>query len=92
MSPGSDFQVEAYYDRTNHQEVNFGEDRNTFDIDLIAHTNVGARQQFIYGLGAQSSDGHFMEVVPAWCSILTTGSITNYPDFLKTILPSSTGA
>lgn len=62
MSPGSDFQVEAYYDRTNHQEVNFGEDRNTFDIDLIAHTNVGARQQFIYGLGAQSSDGHFMEV------------------------------
>jgi iron complex outermembrane receptor protein len=59
---GNDLQIQAYYDRTNRYEPNFGETRNTIDVDLIAHTKVKSRQEFIYGLEAQSSDGHFLEV------------------------------
>jgi iron complex outermembrane receptor protein len=61
-SDGNDLQIEAYYDRTDRFEPNFGEVRNTFDVDYIQHTRVKSRQQFIYGLGAQASDSHFKEV------------------------------
>jgi len=57
-----DFQLQAYYDRTNRYEPNFGENRDTFDVDSVVRMKVQSRQQFIYGLGARFSDGRFLEV------------------------------
>jgi iron complex outermembrane receptor protein len=62
LSDTNDFQVQAYYDRTNRYEPNLGENRDTFDVDFLERTKVSARQQLSYGLGARASDGRFMEV------------------------------
>jgi iron complex outermembrane receptor protein len=62
LSDGNDLQIQTYYDRTDRFEPNFGEIRDTFDIDFIEHTKIKQRQEFIYGLGAQFSDGRFKEV------------------------------
>ena len=62
FSEGNDFQLQTYYDRTNRYEPNLGENRDTFDVDLLARTKITARQELLYGLGARSSDGRFIEV------------------------------
>jgi iron complex outermembrane receptor protein len=62
FSDGNDFQLQAYYDRTNDLEPNLGEDRNEGDIDLLERTKLGARQELQYGAEARVSDGHFQEV------------------------------
>jgi iron complex outermembrane receptor protein len=56
------FQIQTYYDRTNRYEPNFGERRDTFDIDVTALAAVKPRQQFTYGAGARFSPGRFLEV------------------------------
>jgi iron complex outermembrane receptor protein len=63
FSERNDLQLEAYYDRTNRYEPNLGENRDTFDLDLLERTKVGKRQEFLYGLEARSSQGHFLEAV-----------------------------
>lgn len=60
---GSDMQVQMYYDRTNRHEPNFGEIRDTFDIDFLHHLHWGPRQDIIWGLGARWSDGNAEAVV-----------------------------
>ena len=62
FSPGDDVQIEAYYDRTNRYEPNLAENRDTFDIDLLARTKIGNRQELLYGLEGRVSDGHFHEI------------------------------
>ena len=62
FSEGNDFQLQAYYDRTNHQEVNFGEDRDTFDVDILKRNKLSPRHELSYGVGANASDGRFDEV------------------------------
>src|SRR6266576_2538618 len=37
LATGSDIQVQAYYDRTNREDVTLAESRNTFDVDLLHH-------------------------------------------------------
>ena len=59
---GDNFQLQAYYDRTNHQELNFGQDLDAFDVDLLQRTKIGSRQQLLYGLGARVYNGHFDEL------------------------------
>jgi iron complex outermembrane receptor protein len=61
FSDGDNFQLQAYYDRTNRQELNFGEDRDTFDIDLLQRTKLPWRQELSYGLEGRLSDGRFDE-------------------------------
>jgi len=63
LEGGDSFQIQAYYDRTNRHEPNFGEDRDTYDIDYLQQTAVGARNRLTYGLGARASYGRFEEVV-----------------------------
>jgi len=63
LSGGNDFQLQAYYDRTNRYEPNLGERRNTFDIDFLERTRLSANQQLLWGFGARSSDGHFLEAI-----------------------------
>jgi iron complex outermembrane receptor protein len=51
---GSDIQVQAYFDRTNRQDFELGETRDTFDIDLVQHVRVHDGQELTWGLGATS--------------------------------------
>lgn len=61
---GGSLQIQTYYDRTNRFEPNFGEVRDTFDIDLVNESKAASRHHLIYGLGARFSDGRFKEVSP----------------------------
>ena len=53
---GSDFQIQAYYDRANRHELNFEDLRDTFDIDFTDRFRL-PRQQISWGLGARWSGG-----------------------------------
>jgi len=58
FSEGNDIQLQAYYDSTNRHEPNFGDLRNTFDIDFLQRFHVGPRHHISWGLGARASQGH----------------------------------
>ena len=64
LSNGSDFQLQTYYDRTDRTQANFGESRDTFDIDFVHHLKLPWRQDFLWGLGTRLSSGNAREVVP----------------------------
>jgi iron complex outermembrane recepter protein len=64
FSEGNDIQVQAYYDRTNRREPNFGDLRNTFDIDYLQRFHLGSRHHFSVGLGVRESQGHELEITP----------------------------
>jgi len=64
LSEGSDVQVQTYYDRTNHFEPEFGESRDTFDIDFLHHLTLLGQQSFLWGVGARLSPAHFAQLVP----------------------------
>ncbi len=64
LAGGSDIRLQAYYDHTNHSEPQFGETRDTFDLDFIDHLTLPKKQDFIWGLGARVSPGTFRQLVP----------------------------
>ncbi len=53
---GRDFELQAYYDRTNRHELNFEDLRDTYDIDFIDRFRL-SRQQISWGFGARWSHG-----------------------------------
>src|ERR1700676_3751159 len=53
LSEKSDFQLQAYYDRTYRFGSQLGETRNTFDIDFLHQFKALPRQDIIWGLGAR---------------------------------------
>jgi iron complex outermembrane receptor protein len=57
----SDIQIQAYFDRTNRQEIELGETRDTFDIDFIQHARVHGDQELTWGLGARVSPSNFIQ-------------------------------
>ncbi len=63
VNDGNDFQLQIYYDRTNRFEPNFGEIRNTGDIDFLQRIRAPWGQQIYWGLGARFSAGNEIEVV-----------------------------
>ena len=64
LNEGSSVQLQAYYDRTNHFEPQFGESRDTFDIDFLHNLSLSGHQNLLWGLGARWSPGEFAEIVP----------------------------
>jgi iron complex outermembrane recepter protein len=60
---GDDIQIQAYYDRTNRYEPNFGENRDTFDVDYLQRLQIQGRQTLSFGLGARFSHASSIEVV-----------------------------
>jgi iron complex outermembrane recepter protein len=64
LREGSDIQIQAYYDRTYARAPHYEETRNTFDVDFIHHLTLGARQNFIWGLGARLSPSQFVQTIP----------------------------
>lgn len=65
LNDRSDFQVQAYIDRTNHFEPEFGETRDTFDIDFLDHLTLPWQQNFLWGLGARVSPSNLVQTVPS---------------------------
>jgi iron complex outermembrane recepter protein len=54
---GDDLQLQVYYDRTNRYEPNFGDVRNTFDLDFLRRSYLGMRNHISWGLGVRFSEG-----------------------------------
>jgi iron complex outermembrane receptor protein len=65
LNQGSDFQLQAYFDRTNHFEPEFGETRDTFDVDFLDHLTLPGQQNFLWGLGARVSPSNLIQLVPS---------------------------
>src|SRR6267143_1691530 len=63
LDEASDFQLQAYYDRTYRLGPQLGETRNTFDIDFLHQWKVLPRQDIIWGLGARWSASDFIQTV-----------------------------
>ena len=61
---GSDLQVQAYYDRTDRHALQYGETRDTFDVDVLYHRKLGQRQDILLGTGARVSPSHFTQTIP----------------------------
>jgi len=55
LTGGGDIQVQAYFDRTSRTELNVADYRNTYDIDLVSHIPIGARQTIAWGFGFRAS-------------------------------------
>jgi iron complex outermembrane recepter protein len=51
----SDFQVQAYYDRTSRLSPQLDEIRNTYDVDFLYHRKLGGRQDILLGAGGRWS-------------------------------------
>jgi iron complex outermembrane receptor protein len=64
LSDTSDLQVQGYYDRTYRLGPQVGENRNTFDLDLIHHFVFAGRNEIIWGAGARWSPSNVIQVVP----------------------------
>ena len=62
LGEGKDFQLNAYYDRTNRHELNFGDVRNTVDIDFLDRFPL-PRQEVSWGLELYASHGDEIQVV-----------------------------
>jgi iron complex outermembrane receptor protein len=60
-SEGSDIQFQTYFDRTNLQDLELGETRDTFDFDFIQHKSIRRGQQLTWGLGARVSPSNFIQ-------------------------------
>lgn len=60
---GKDFQLEAFYDRTNRHEPNFADYRDTFDVDFLDRFRLAAHQQISWGMGARWSNGRNPTIV-----------------------------
>jgi iron complex outermembrane receptor protein len=60
---GSDFRIQAYYDRTYRLGSQLGETRNTFDVDFIHHFTSVPRQDIIWGVGARWSPSDVIQTV-----------------------------
>jgi iron complex outermembrane receptor protein len=63
LSEKSDFQLQAYYDRTYRFGSQLGENRNTFDIDFLHQFKALPRQDIIWGLGARWSPSDFTQTI-----------------------------
>jgi iron complex outermembrane receptor protein len=62
FASGRALTVQAYYDRTNRQEPQFGERRDTVDVDLQYRFALPGRQDLVAGLGYRLSDGRSTSV------------------------------
>jgi iron complex outermembrane recepter protein len=58
---GSDIQIQTYFDRTNRQDFELGETRDTFDVDFVQHARIHGDQELTWGLGARVSPSNFIQ-------------------------------
>lgn len=84
---GSDFQLQTYFDRTNRQDAQFGETRDTFDIDFIDHLKLPKNQDFIWGMGARVSPSQFIQTQATVDFLPNQQTASIYSGFLQDEIP-----
>ncbi|HUI84260.1 MAG TPA: TonB-dependent receptor [Candidatus Binatia bacterium] len=57
-----DFHLDAYYDQTSRHELNFGDVRNTINLDFLDRFPL-PRQEISWGLGLYLSHGHEQQIL-----------------------------
>ena len=84
---GSDIQLQAYFDRTNRQDLELGETRDTFDVDFVQHALIHSDQELTWGLGARVSPSNFIQT-SAGVNFLPNKQIDSiYSGFVQYELP-----
>jgi iron complex outermembrane receptor protein len=61
FAENSDIQFQTYFDRTNFQDLELGETRDTFDVDFVQHHPVFRTHKLTWGLGARVSPSNFLQ-------------------------------
>ena len=61
LSASRNFYLEAYFDRTNRKTLQFGETRDTFDVDFVDHIGDLPRQDLIFGGGLRESPSNLVQ-------------------------------
>jgi iron complex outermembrane recepter protein len=84
---GSDVQFQAYFDRTNFQDLELGETRNTIDFDFVQHHPVRESDKLTWGLGARVSPSNFIQTSPGVNFLPHQQTDTIYSGFLQYELP-----
>jgi iron complex outermembrane receptor protein len=84
---GSDIQIQAYFDRTNRQDFELGETRDTFDVDFVQHTRVHDDQELTWGLGARVSPSNFIQTSAGVSFLPNKQTDSIYSGFVQYELP-----
>jgi iron complex outermembrane receptor protein len=87
MGEGSDVQIQTYFDRTNRQDLEAGETRNTFDVDYIQHQRTYGEQELTWGLGARVSPDNVIQTSPAVNFLPNRETNSIYSGFAQYELP-----
>ncbi|HEY7789681.1 MAG TPA: TonB-dependent receptor, partial [Vicinamibacterales bacterium] len=64
LRDGGNLQLRAYYDRTNRHGSQYGETRDTLDLDFVHQLPVWHRQTLQWGLGGRVSPSDFIQAIP----------------------------
>jgi iron complex outermembrane receptor protein len=84
---GSDIQIQAYFDRTNRQDIELGETRDTFDVDFVQHARIHDDQELTWGLGARVSPSNFIQTSVAVNFLPNKQTDSIYSGFVQYDLP-----
>jgi iron complex outermembrane recepter protein len=87
FSDGSDAQVQTYFDRTNRQDVEVGETRDTLDVDYVQRQRTFGEQELTWGLGARMSPSNVIETSPAVNFLPNKQTDSIYSSFIQYELP-----
>lgn len=87
MGEGSDIQLQTYFDRTNRQDFELGETRDTFDVDFVEHVRVHDDQELTWGLGARISPSNFIQSSQGVNFLPASQTDTIYSGFVQYELP-----
>ena len=88
---GSDIQIQAYFDRTNRQDFELGETRDTFDVDFVQHVRMHGDQELTWGLGARVSPSNFIQTSPGVNFLPSKQVDSIYSGFVQYELPDREG-
>jgi iron complex outermembrane receptor protein len=84
---GSDIQIQTYFDRTNRQDLELGETRDTRDIDFVQHLRVHGEQELTWGLGARVSPSNYIQIAPGVNFLPNKQTESIYSGFVQYELP-----
>jgi iron complex outermembrane receptor protein len=84
---GSDIQIQGYFDRTNGQDLEIGERRDTFDIDFVQHAHIHRDHELTWGLGARVSPNTIIQTTATVNFVPQKQIDSIYSGFLQYELP-----
>ncbi|MBZ5695846.1 MAG: TonB-dependent receptor [Acidobacteriia bacterium] len=84
---GTDIQIQAYFDRTNRQDLLLGETRDTFDVDFVQHARLHENHELTWGLGVRASPSNFIQTSGGVNFLPAKQTDTIYSGFVQYELP-----